>query len=537
MPGLDVNLQSSFGPLGSEAELARFRELAEHLPAISRARKADPGWVHTSVVVPSVSVNQQELEKIEGAAFYEERLLFTLIRLADPAARAVYVTSQPLHAETVEYYLQHLPGAPLGRVRNRLLMVCLYDATPRSLTAKILDRPRVIERMRAWIGRPERAYLTVYNSTVLERRLAVELGIPLNSVDPALLWMGTKSGSRKVFAQAGIPLAKGTNDLRTREDVVEALSSLSRERPGLRRAVVKLNESFAGEGNALFRFPDPQTTEPSLLQTAIRGALDDLQWSGPQETPEAFWRKFGEMEGVVEEWVEADEVHSPSAQLRILPTGEMSVISTHDQVLGGPTGQTYKGCHFPASDEYRDLIRGDAVKVGHVLAENGVVGRFGVDFLVMRAKGGSWQCQAVEINLRMGGTTPPFMALEFLAQGRMDPETGLYVAADGRPKYYFATDNLKSPAYRGLLPEDLFDLMVARGLHFNFSRLQGVMFYMIGALSQYGKLGVTAIGNSREEAEELYEATVAILEEETGDPSETADVPSSLFRTSHAALE
>jgi hypothetical protein len=528
---------SPYGELGSPEELARFQELKAHLPVISERLRSNPAWPHTSVVVPSVSVNQEELAKVEGAAFYEERLLFTLIRLADPAGRAVYVTSQPIHAETLEYYLQHLPGVPLGRALSRLLVLCLYDASPRPLTAKILDRPRVIERIRSWMGPPERAYLTVYNSTILERRLAVELGIPLNSVDPELLWMGTKSGSRKVFAQAGVSLARGVNDLRTRDQVVDALDDLVTGRPTLRKAVLKLNESFAGEGNGVYRFPAELPGGGPERRAALSAGLEELEWPGGRETPDRFFGKLGEMAGIVEEWIEDDEVVSPSVQLRIHPHGELSVLSTHDQVLGGSTGQVYLGCRFPAHADYRALICADAERIGQVLAENGVIGRFGVDFLVTRSEGRPWKSYAVEINLRMGGTTPPFMALEFLARGRFDRESGLYTAEDGQAKYYYATDNLKSPAYRGLLPEDLFDLTVAHGIHFNHSTLKGVIFFMIGALSQYGKVGVTSIGNSREEADRLYRTTVAILDRETGANRDTHGVPRSLFEPSVASME
>ena len=34
------------------------------------------------------------------------------------------------------------------------------------------------------------------------------------------------------------------------------------------------------------------------------------------------------------------------------PAGQVDIMSTHDQVLGGPHGQTYFGCHFPADQEY-----------------------------------------------------------------------------------------------------------------------------------------------------------------------------------------
>lgn len=523
-----MHTQSPYGPLGSDLELERFAELKNHLPEVYRAYHQGEA-VHTSVVVPSISVNQEELAKIEGSAFYEERLLFTLIRLTNPLSRVIYITSQPVHAEILEYYLQHLPGVPLGRARKRLLVLCLYDASPKALTRKILERPRVIERIRSWIGDPRRAYLTCYNATILERRLAVELGIPLNATDPELLWMGTKSGSRKIFAEAGVPHPLGVNDLHTRDEVVDALDHLASERPGIRRAVVKLNESFAGEGNGVYAFPEELPGGRDERRGMLDAALGEMRWPGDRETLDGFLRKFGEMGGIVEEWVEGDEVESPSVQLRVHPNRDLEVISTHDQVLGGTTGQAYVGCRFPADDRYRDVILDAGRRVGDVLAKRGAVGRFGVDFVATRANGGGWEARAVEINLRMGGTTPPFMALEFLGGGGLDPETGLYFAADGRHKYYYATDNLKSSDYRGLIPEDLLDLMIEYGIQFKHQSLSGVLFFMIGALSQYGKLGVTAIGNSHDEAEHLYRSTATILDRVTGASVETQGRPRSLF--------
>ncbi len=39
---------------------------------------------------------------------------------------------------------------------------------------------------------------------------------------------------------------------------------------------------------------------------------------------------------------------------------------------------------------------------------------------------------------------------------------------------------------------------------------------MIGALSQYGKVGLTAIGNSREDAEQIYRAALDAVDREAG---------------------
>ena len=87
-----------------EKEIAEFERLKPRLGTVwdtIMMREEEP---HTSVVVPSLSLDQSELRKLAGASFYEERLLFLLIRLRNPRARMVFVTSQPVHPMILEYY-------------------------------------------------------------------------------------------------------------------------------------------------------------------------------------------------------------------------------------------------------------------------------------------------------------------------------------------------------------------------------------------------------------------------------------------------
>ena len=57
---------------------------------------------------------------------------------------------------------------------------------------------------------------------------------------------------------------------------------------------------------------------------------------------------------------------------------------------------------------------------------------------------------------------------------------------------------------RGLTQEDLFDVIVRRGLHFDHARQKGVVFHMMSALSELGRVGLTGVGDSPEEAETMY---------------------------------
>ena len=504
-----------------ESESGQFKDLQLRLKEVWQQFQDDPTYEHTSVIVPSMTVNQEELAKVTGAAFYEERLMFALIRLRNPNARLIYVTSQPVHPDIVDYYLQLLDSVSASHARRRLHMLCVFDASPRPLTEKILERPHLLRRLRRIIGNTNRAYLTCYNSTALERQLALKLGIPLNGLDPDLLSLGTKSGNRRVFAEAGVNYPVGFEDLRSADDIVRSLLALREQRPGLERAVIKLNEGFGGEGNAIFTYPEGTADDNS-----VRQGLQKLSWLSGVETYGNFLRKFDAMGGIVEELIVASQTRSPSVQMRILPDGSTRLVSSHEQVLGGSTGQAYLGCRFPADEDYRKTLLEQAQKIGVVLSGHGVIGRFAIDFFASR-NNGRWNTHAIEINLRMGGTTPPFHALEFLTGGELHDDSGLFMAPNGQAKFYTATDNLKSPAYRGLLPEDLFEIIWRHGIGFRHATGTGVLFYMIGALSQYGKLGVTCIGNSADEAQRLFEQTVRILDDSTAGKKQGMVVPMS----------
>jgi hypothetical protein len=188
-------------------------------------------------------------------------------------------------------------------------------------------------------------------------------------------------------------------------------------------------------------------------------------------------------------------------------------ISTHDQVLGGPGGQVFLGCRFPADEAYRLAIQNQGAKIAGLLRAKGVLGRFGIDFVSVR-DGLAWRHYAIEINLRKGGTTHPFLMLQFLTGGSYTPSTGLFSTQDGRPRYYVASDNLESPCYAGLTPADLVDIAVLNGLHYDGTSQEGVVFHLFGALSEFGKLGVVCVGATPARAADLYQRTVAILDHE-----------------------
>ena len=132
-------------------------------------------------------------KKVLGFLHYEERLLFSLIRLRNPLTRLIYITAQPLSPIIIDYYLQLLPGIPFSHARERLLLLTTYDSSQKPLTEKILERPRLISKIKNFL-RPNKSYMVCFNSTILEQELSVKLDIPLFASSPELLYWGSKGG-------------------------------------------------------------------------------------------------------------------------------------------------------------------------------------------------------------------------------------------------------------------------------------------------------------------------------------------------------
>ncbi len=492
----------------------RFDELQRKLVPLWQSIQAMTQDEQTIVVVPSLTLEDTDWPSSVLQA-YEERFLFLLLLLRQPRARLVYVTSMAVNPSVVDYYLDLLPGVIPSHARRRLFLVTPLDGSTRPLSEKLLERPRLLSRIRELIPDPDRAHLVPFNTTELERDLAVALGIPMYGADPRFFDFGTKTGCRQLFADEAVRHPSGEERLAGIDEVVDALVRLRSVRPEVANAIVKLNEGVSGEGNAsvdLSGLPEPGSVdERGRVEERVRA----MRFEADTIRFDTYAADLAERGGIVEERISGDEVRSPSVQMRVTPLGKLEVLSTHDQVLGGPSGQSYLGCRFPADPAYAAAITREAVKVGERLAREGVIGRFAVDFVVVRS-GSGWDPYAIELNLRKGGTTHPFLTLQFLTDGVYDPKTGVFMAPGGREKHFVASDHVESPAYRTLTPDDLFDIVVRHGLHFDQSRQTGVVFHMMSALGEHGRTGLTAVADDPAGADALYERVVSVLDEESG---------------------
>jgi hypothetical protein len=268
--------------------------------------------------------------------------------------------------------------------------------------------------------------------------------------------------------------------------------------------VVKHDDSGAGDGNAVL--------DLSLMSTAAdqEAWLRDLVAGLPE-----WYRADLALGGIVEERIGGKRFSSPSAQVDIRPDGKVTVLATHEQVLGGEGGQVYLGCRFPADPAYAPELARHAAAIGAELASEGAMGRFAVDFVAAAdaEPGAPWRVYAIEINLRKGGTTHPFAALRNAVPGRYDPESGQWIAQDGTSRVYSATDNLVDPTWHGLAPAAVLDVVRRAGLQFDPATGVGVVLHMLSGLAIDGRFGLTSIAVTQEEATRMHEGVRSAVSE------------------------
>lgn len=455
----------------------------------------------TMVVTHSMSFPREILDGIIGIEYYDMRILAQILEASDPGLNVIFVTSKKVDEAIVAHLLRGHPER--DQILNRVRFLHLDDSSPEPLSEKLLTprhRGKLDQLRRMMRESPGPKMLTPFLSSTLEWELASALGIPASvyAPHPSLLYWSGKSGNRRLFRMAGLRMPDGLEDLYSVGGVARAVDALISRQPGLRRVVVKLNLGASGVGNAILDVP-AGGFPPGRRQrrAAIRAALPRMRFYGGNN-----WENFRKMipakGAIVEAFLEGAD-STPSAQAEILPDGTVRLLSTHEQVL--QDGQVYLGAIFPADPVYRTQIQQMTLAAGKKLAEMGALGRFAVDYLTVPKDGGGHDVYAIEINLRSGGTTHPYVAAQHLARAKYDLDAGVLRRSDnGETVVYQSIDHDVRPGLTGIDVRrflDFFERPENRHVLFDEASREGVVFHLLPAVTLKGNVGYTIIGRDK----------------------------------------
>jgi hypothetical protein len=433
--------------LSEEERYRRFDALQARMPEVWESMRLNHDD-ESVVVIPSITLDRAAASSGSMTQAMEERFLFLLMLLRQPRLRMVYVTSMPIAREIIEYYLALLPGVIPSHARARLSLVAVHDSSPRSLSEKLLDRPRLLARIAALLPNRTRSHLIPYNTTELERDVALSLGIPMYGADPRLAPLGSKTGCRGCSPRSACRTRSGarTCDARRRWPTP---SSHARRAADHGQRIVKLNEGVSGPATPSSALRAPGARRRRRATAGDAAAPGDgagvarrrRSTSTSPSSPRARDRGGADHRDRA--------ARAPACSCGCCPAARSSCSRPTTSCSAAPAGRATWAASSRRHPSTPGSITRDAELIGQRLARDGALGRFAVDFVVVRGAGGEWASYAIELNLRKGGTTHPFLTLQFLTDGRYDPVTALFLTPRGHEKHLVATDHLESEDLRG----------------------------------------------------------------------------------------
>ena len=500
-----------------------------------------PSQPHLEVVLaPIDTFDPEEVAKIPGAQRYEQRQVGPPIaRLRDPNKSVLIVTHGEVSPAFKAYCLSLLPEEIREDAEKRLhffkvperrrldpwvsverLLVGKYR---RRLEAKIRQ---IKEQVREHYGLGEdfepATSLRTPNTVDSHRQLAVLLGVPLLGAPIEVQDAGSKVGARWLIED--IYLAGSKQLAKNERELVETIDALIARYPKARALMLKLNESFSGEGNARFETEGLAAMPPAGRRAEIRRRIrQELDFTAAGETWRGYRRKMKRMGVAVELYYQRKA--DLSAQGYIHADGTIEILSTHVQhvVKGVYEGaESLSGEHLQHRERLHEMLvqTGEALVAKAKAAGGLATGPFGIDVIYGRVEGDEdapYELLVNEINLRSMSTSAPPEWIKQLTGGHYDPPKGHLVDAAGNAKFYRFTDlfgEVPKHDLRGLDQETLLDLirqMPRGGAHGPSGRPvawdkesgTGLITHMPNLLPT--KLAFAFVGDSAEEAEEGFQ--------------------------------
>ena len=437
----------------------------------------------------SSAYNDELVRQLPYVPYFAERCLCHLGLLVDPGNRVVLVTPTSLPDNLIAYHLRDVLGLNAegeASARERLILLNSPAGGPESLAVRMLEEPELLQRLRHEVGRAGRALLINVAPSGEIEELGAALGVEVEEgpPGPAGDW-GSKAGNKQLLSAAGVPTVRtGDQVLRSVKEVVSEAIRLASHSTGPARALVKLNHPgwSAGMGNALI------DCDKLAEGASLEGCLTALRIPWP-----VFESEIIRSGAVVEEFA-TGVTSSPSGQGTIGRDGTVTLRAVHQQLLDGGH---FLGSTYPCRERLQNRIAGAMDRIGRALADKGVRGTFGVDFVEVE----SGRLIAVEINIRKLGTNHVMSYVEAATGDKLAPFG--HLERSGRPISYVHRRLFRPAELTGLAISKAIEAVRGAGVLWSRERGEGTVLHILGALPACGYVEMVTIAEHLERAHEL----------------------------------
>ncbi|NXR96527.1 IQCH protein, partial [Hypocryptadius cinnamomeus] len=516
--------------------LENFYSRAKHLAANwNRIRTSRRTIIH----IPSLGYSQHIREHIPDLAVQQNLQMGRLCDILDANVDVIYICPLALSEELLQYYNKLLGLQAAVRSGNPEDMADLQDRfkilTPEAINsfpehhmclATVLKySPRTMQRLQVLLqGRD--AYVVGGVPHLDDLAVADQLQVPLLGSEPAVAQLySTKSGSKRIFASAGVPTPPGEWDIHSREQLLRALSQLVLDNPEVRRWLFKVDDERAGDGTAfcdvtshLECYPwiqrerqghgpevwsESQARELALVKISqeLPGLLaQHVQPVNEKRFPtwEKFLQTFLTQGGVIEAFPSSGSVTNLTVDLLIEPTGEVTLLSSGDQLHAeGPLRSS--GTTIPQRSVDPEVLKALCLKIGEACKSKGVLGYFSVDFVAFtHPQTREQQVWATDLDLCYSDQLALSQLLVYLTDGNLDCGSSILQAplgakesrsqrvqhegtkppAPSSPWCAVASSQLRHSSLSGISYNLLLHTCKAHGIGFDLQEKQGTVFVL-----------------------------------------------------------
>nr|CAB3256677.1 IQ domain-containing protein H-like [Phallusia mammillata] len=549
---------------------ARAKTLAVDWKRIQSSRRV---IVH----VPSLGYHNHLRFALPGFDRKQNAQMSRLCDLRDPNVDVIYVCPIEVMEELKQYYCKLLglksaveAADPecIGDLSDRFTMVVpealnKFPTHHMCLASLLKYSPAALSRIRKLIGGREAYYLP----GVMHRddlAVADALNIPVLGCEPEICHLySSKSGSRRVFAAAGVTAPPGEHDVYSAQQLHESLAQLVCEYPHVKRWLLKVDAGFDGRCIAFIDVEKHLPCYHWMLRESIRyGEKWKKKWAQDAaftkvlfQLPEIldsfaqpsnrdafpkwvdFLDAFLSQGGIIEAYPPSESVTCLTVDMLIDPTGTVHMTSCGDQIHAENPLKCW-GTSIPQASVEPVQLFDVSLRIGEACRARGVIGHFSIDYVTfidpISMEQNLW---ATDLTLAYSDQAAMTQLMLFVTGGELDAarcrftvppppkeKKGRFRKKEEKEvnvnlnRYCVLSTNLLHSNMAVVHYSVFFQMCRAHGIGFDIKERQGTVFTLVDS-SKREEFGMLTVGDDLPGALAAFARNLTIIHQEISAPN------------------